>query len=61
MARRDIFEGHSIGESGWPGLKDQRGFDLIKLRLRTAGMASKPGRVATFASLNFLPHHDPTI
>ena len=26
---------------------------------RTAGIASKPGRAATFDGTNFLPHHDP--
>ena len=37
--------------------------DLISRRKpsRTAGMASKPGRAATFAGTNFLPHHEPTM
>ena len=37
--------------------------DLISRRKpsRTAGIASKPGRAATFAGTNFLPHHEPTM
>ena len=48
----------SVSAAG-PGCKIRGDLISRSQSLRTAGMASKPGRALTFAGTNFLPHQEP--